>query len=133
MRVAEASTSAIMVFVVALLIAGCGEAGVAESPGRSTPAAGETSAVYEAVHPTGSAARTVAYRCRSGREGTLVLEVADLRNLADAVNGTMPCEYDDGVAVASFTVRCESGPVVVRLATVGGRVERSATDTPCPE
>jgi hypothetical protein len=40
----------------------------------------------------------VSYRCTSGREGTIVVDVPDLGQLADQIDRIQPCEYDHGVA-----------------------------------
>ena len=115
--------------VVVLIVTGCGgSGGVVARPTRST-----TGATPEepATSPEGATARRVSYRCRSGRAGTIVVDVPDLAHLADRVNRIQPCEYDEGLAHAAVTVSCGTGPVVVALRAAGGLVAQPSTDGLC--
>ena len=118
--------------VVLLLLAGCGEPGAADAaagPARATTGA---RAPETAASPAGSTARLVTYRCRSGRDGTLAVDVPDLRDLAGRLNRIQPCEYDRGVARATVTVPCGSRSVLVHLAAADGRVSQPSDEELCP-
>ena len=76
-------------------------------------------------------ARHVSYRCYSGREGTIAVDVPDLGDLADRLNGIQPCEYDQGVSRANLTVMCRSNALVVHLAAASGQVVQPSNDALC--
>ena len=101
MRLVERWSSASFLLVVPLLLTGCGATEPAAPGGRQGEAAAQTPSAVPAVPPTNPGARVVAYRCASGREGTIVVDVPDLARLAEQINRIQPCEYDDGVASAT--------------------------------
>ncbi len=83
------------------------------------------------MRPTGTTARTVAYRCTSGREGTLTVDVPYLPDLAERINRIEPCEYDHGLSGATLVVPCRSGPLDVHLTVAHGRLVRRSDEGLC--
>ena len=77
-----------------LVLAGCG---TSDGTGAVEPSRLPASADAPALPPDGSSAVTVSYRCVSGREGTLTLDLSDGRDLAETLDRVQPCEYDDGI------------------------------------
>jgi hypothetical protein len=98
MTLVERWSAASLLLVVPMLLAGCGDTGPATPGGQQSEASAPTQTAVPATDPTGSGARLVSYRCTSGREGTIVVDVPDLGQLADQIDRIQPCEYDDGVA-----------------------------------
>lgn len=112
--------------VLVVLLAGCA--------GRGDPISGQerpADAVAQpapAEQPTGTTARDISYRCGSGREATITVDVPDLADLARRLNRIQVCEYDDGIAAASLTIPCRERTKPVRLeASDGQAVQPSAT------
>jgi hypothetical protein len=131
MKQTRSAAAAASALVLALLLTGCGDAG-ASSPGlRQTPAATGTAPAVAALRPTGTAARDVSYRCTSGRDGTIVVEVPDLGDLTDRLDRMQPCEYDEGMARATLVVTCPSGPRVVHLTGTGGHLTQPSDEALC--
>jgi len=97
MRLAEFLSTAASVLVVPLLLVGCGDTEPAAPTGRQSASPAQTGSAAPAMPPTGTSARTVSYRCSSGREATIVVDVPDLGQLADTINSIQPCEYDGGL------------------------------------
>ena len=131
MKLAASLSTAIAVFVLPFLIGGCGDARDAAPAGPQTQADVQTESAAPAEPPTGTTARDVTYRCESGREGSIVVDVPDLTGLADRLDRIQPCEYDQGVASATLTVTCHSSPLVVHLTAAGGRVEQPSNEALC--
>lgn len=131
MRLAAPLATAITVLVLPVLITGCGEAGGAAPIGQQTQEDIQTKSAAPAERPTGTTARDVTYRCSSGREGTIVVDVPDLDRLADRLNRIQPCEYDQGLSRATLTVMCRSNPLVVHLTGAGGHVEQPPREALC--
>lgn len=127
-RSVAAATSAV---VLAALLTGCGDVGTS-APSTAPARTGTVTALPEAaVRPSGTTARTVAYRCTSGRDGTLTVDLRDLRDLSERINRIEPCEYDHGVSHATLVVTCRSGPLVVRLTGTDGRLVRPSDEALC--
>ena len=103
MKLAGSLSTAITVIVLPVLMTGCGDAGAAAPIGRQTQADIETKPAAPVVRPTGPTARDVTYRCSSGREGTIAVDVPDLDRLADQLNEIQTCEYDQGLSRATLT------------------------------
>ena len=82
-------------------MAGCGDPGAGAPTGQQSRGNSGTTSAAPAEFPTGTTARTISYRCTSGREGTLVVDLPDLSRLADVLDRIQPCEYDHGIATAS--------------------------------
>ena len=59
------------------------------------------------------------------------MDVPDLADLADRLNGIQPCEYDDGMSRASLVVTCPAGPLVVRLTGEDGDLVQPPGGAPC--
>jgi hypothetical protein len=98
MRLAEWLSTASSVVLVPLLLTGCGDTGPAAPSRQQSEGAGQTQSAVPAMPPTGAGARLVSYRCTNGREGTIVVDVPDLSQLADRINRIQPCEYDGGLS-----------------------------------
>lgn len=132
MKLAKSSSVAISILVLPLLLTGCGDAG---APPRSAdglrPAVTPTQSTASALRPTGTSARDVSYRCNSGREGTITVDVPDLGRLADRLNRMQPCDYDHGLSRATLTVMCRSSPLVVHLTGAGGHVAQPSKVALC--
>lgn len=101
MRLVEGWATASFLLVVPLLLTGCGGTDPAAPGGRQGEAAALSPSAVPASTPSGPGARLVSYRCTSGREGTIVVDVPDLDRLADQLDRIQPCEYDQGVARAT--------------------------------
>ena len=126
------SAIASLALCLPLLLAGCGDSDDVGS--GAEPTSSGTTEAAPALAPEGSTSRSVAYRCASGREATLAVDVPDLRGLATTLNRIQPCEYDDGFESGTVTLACPSGPVVVRLRGSDGRVvqpRESEVDSDC--
>jgi hypothetical protein len=131
MKLARTVAAATSAFVVAGLLAGCGDVGAsAPSSGPARPGTA-TSPADAAVRPTGATARAVAYRCTSGRDGNLTVDVPDLADLAETVNRLQACEHDHGVSHATLVVTCRSGPLVIRLTGTDGRLAQPSDEALC--
>ena len=120
MRIRASLRTVVIVLVVPVLVTACGDGGAQQPGGRQGQRDVERESAAPAVQPSGATARAVSYRCRSGREGTLVVDVPDLGILAARLDRVQPCEYDQGLSRATLTVTCRSGPLVVRLAARDG-------------
>jgi len=131
MNLAESATVAISVLVFPLMLTGCGDDGAAPPIGRPTQAAPGSQSKAAAMPPTETTARTISYRCNSGRAGTIAVDVPDLGNLAHGLNRIQPCEYDKGVSRATVTVMCRSNAVVVHLVAASGQVVQPSNDALC--
>ncbi len=83
------------------------------------------------MRPTGTSARDVSYRCNSGREGTITVDVPDLRRLADRLNRIQLCEYDHRLSRVTLTVMCRSSPLVVHVTGAGGHVAQPSKEALC--
>ena len=82
--------------------------------------------------PVGPTSYPIDYRCRSGREATVTVDVPDLRDLARRLNGIQLCEYDRGFDRGIVTIACDTGPVTVALGgRVGAVVQPSGTRLDC--
>ena len=116
---------------LSLVLAGCGSA---EGAG-STPAAGGPAATSAApaLEPEGPTARTIDYRCASGRRATLTVDVPDLRDLADTLDRIQPCEDDQGFESGTLTITCDSGPRQVALRGSEGSLVQPPESSLCPE
>jgi hypothetical protein len=130
MKLGASLTSAVTVLVLPVLT-GCGNAGAAAPIARQTQADIEDTSAAPAVPPTGTTARNVSYRCSSGREGTIVVDIPDLGRLADRLNRIRPCEYDQGVSQATLTVMCRASPLVVQLTVAGGNLQQPSQEALC--
>jgi hypothetical protein len=73
----------------------------------------------------------VAYRCSSGRDGTLTVDVPDLSDLAAQLNRIQPCEYDRGLSDATLVVPCRSIPLEVHLTVTDGRLLQPSDEALC--
>jgi hypothetical protein len=131
MKPAASLSTAIAGLVLPVLLAACGGAGAAAT-GPRTSATVQPRSAAPAQRPNGTTAREVSYRCNSGREGTITVDVPDLDLMADRLNGTQPCEYDQGLSRATVTVTCHSSPLVVRLTGAGGQIEQPSNESLCP-
>jgi hypothetical protein len=113
-------------------LAGCGSAdGAGSAPEAGGPAA--TSAAAPALGPDGPTARTIGYRCTSGRRATLIVDVPDLRDLADKLDRIQPCEDDQGFESGTVTITCDSGPRQVALRGSEGSVVQPPESSLCLE
>ena len=83
------------------------------------------------MRPTGATARTVTYRCVSGRKGTLAVDVPDLSDLSTLLNRIQPCEYDHGLSDATLVVPCRSRPLNVHLTVAHGRLVQPSDEALC--
>ena len=131
MNLAESATVAISVLVLPLMLTGCGDDRAAAPIGQPTQAAPGSQSAAAAMPPTEITARHVSYRCNSGREGAIAIDIPDLGDLADRLNGIQPCEYDQGVSRATLTVMCRSNELVVHLAAANGQVVQPSNDAIC--
>ena len=132
MKLAASLSTAVAALVLPVLITGCGDAGGTAPIGRQTPAEVQTRFEAPAVPPTEMSGRDVTYRCSSGREGTLVVDVPDLDRVADRLNRIQPCEYDNGLSGATLTLMCGSNPLMVHLAGEDGHVKQPSKEDFCP-
>ena len=103
MKIRASVATAVTVLVLPVLVAGCGDPGADAPTGQQSQADPETTSAAPAERPTGTTARTISYRCASGREGTLAVDVPDLDRLADRLDRIQPCEYDRGLATFSLS------------------------------
>jgi hypothetical protein len=131
MNIARSVAAATSALVLAGLLAGCGDADASAPSGPPAAAASPSQADTPALPPTGTTARTVSYRCVSGRAGTLAVDVPDLGDLTDRLNRIRPCEYDHGLERVTLVVTCRSGPVVVHLMDEAGRLAQPADNALC--
>jgi hypothetical protein len=131
MRVTAWLSTASSILVLPLLLTGCGETGAAAPIERQTQATTETQSPEPAIRPNGTTAHDVSYRCNSSREGTIVVDVPNLSDLADTLNRIQPCEYDRGVSLATVTVICRSDPLVVQLTGKDGNVAQPSREALC--
>ena len=131
MKLGATLTAALALLALLLMATGCSDVGTAAPIGRQTHADIEHGSAAPAVPPAGTSARHISYRCGSGREGTLLVDVPDLGTLADRINRIQPCEYDKGLSRATLTVTCRSRPRVVPLTGTGGLVEQPTSEALC--
>lgn len=114
------SVGASLALLLPLLISGCGQP---DGDGSVAGADGSRSrSAAPALAPEGPTSRTVAYRCTSGREETIAVDVPDVRDLARTLNRIQPCEYDRGFDRGTVTIDCDAGPVTVPLRGRDGSV-----------
>ena len=124
------SAVASLALCLPLLLAGCGPSDQAGStPEPATDATAKSAA--PALAPEGSTARTISYRCMSGRQATIEVDVSDLQDLAETLNRIQPCEYDSGFDRGTVTVTCDSGPSVVQLRGDEGRAVQPPASSLC--
>lgn len=131
MNLAESATVAISVLVFPLMLTGCGDDGAAAPLGRPTQAAPKSQSDAAALPPTATTARSISYRCNSGRAGTIAVDVPDLGELAHRLNQVQPCEYDKGVSRATVTVMCRANALVVHLVAASGQVVQPSNAALC--
>ena len=81
--------------------------------------------------PCMTTARSISYRCNSGRAGTIAVDVPDLGELAHRLNQVQPCEYDKGVSRATVTVMCRANALVVHLVAASGQVVQPSNAALC--
>jgi hypothetical protein len=101
MRLAASLPTAIIVLALHVLTTGCGGADRAAPTAEQTAADVQPQSEAPALPPDGATARSVTYRCNSGREGTLVIDLPDLDRLAERLDRIDPCEYDNGLSRAT--------------------------------
>ncbi len=132
MKLTEWLALASPILVLTLLLTGCGDTGAAAAPiGGQTHNPTAAHSALPAIRPNGTTARDVSYRCNSGREGTIVVDVPALSHLADKLNRIQPCEYDRGVSRATVTVICRSDPLVVHLTGKDGLFAQPSSEALC--
>ena len=127
MKPTAALSIAITGLVLPVLLAACGGAGA----DLQTPASVQPTSTAPAERPGGTTTREVTYRCNSGREGAIAVDVPDLNLMADRLNRIRPCEYDQGLSRATVTVVCHSSPLVVHLTGAGGQIEQPSDASLC--
>ena len=110
---------ACFVLCLPLLSAGCGQSDQEASGAQSAEVTAGSAA--PAVAPEGSTSYTVGYRCRSGREAAITVDVSQLRDLAATLNRIQPCEYDRGFDHGTVIIECPSGARVVPIRGNDGR------------
>src|SRR4051812_31229720 len=86
-----------------------------------------------AIRPGGASADAVHYRCRSGRQGTITVNLPDPRSVAQVLNPIDVCEFDSGLADVVLRVRCSAGApeTELRITAVDGKLPSSTTRTIC--
>ena len=131
MRLAHWLSTASSGLAVALLLTGCGDLGAPPSRVPAGHAATETRTEAAAIRPTGPTERSVSYRCLSGREDTIAVDVPDVGHLADILDRIQPCEYDQGLSRATLIVTCQSGLVAVHMTGAGGRLRQPSHEALC--
>jgi hypothetical protein len=119
------------VCVVLTACAGAGPAAPSASGESATSPGDPTRSASAAAAPDGATAREVTYRCASGRQATLVVDVPDPADLAAVLNRIEPCEYDGGFRSGTVPLSCASGPIVVRLTGREGRMVQPPPDSLC--
>jgi hypothetical protein len=115
---------AALLVVAALSLTACG-GGRAPAPPARAP--------EPALRPIGPTARDVAYRCRDGTHGTLLVSVRDARRLADTLNPLDLCEFDQGLAEVALVIGCTSASpgTSVRVVAVEGRLPTATGEELC--
>ncbi len=124
------SAIASLALCLPLLLAGCGQSDQAGStPEPATDATAQSAA--PAIPPEGSTARTISYRCTSGRQATIEVDVPDLRDLAATLNKIQPCEYDRGFDRGTVTVGCPSATTEISLRGRDGQALQPSESSLC--
>ena len=113
---------ALLALSCAFAVAGCGGS-TAERTSDATPA----------IAPSGPSAHDIAYTCRAGRQGSILVSLPDPRQLADVLNPIDVCEYDGGLADVRLMVACAPGGprTEARIRAVDGRLTASTARTIC--